>query len=101
MMGIKFVSFFASLLVSASALASDVRYAIIQLDGAGHRVLVTDVPIASGASVSIQYPGGKRGTACCKRLAALVAASAITFAYFKFEKVRQPSLGTSSGEALI
>ena len=60
---------FACLLVSASALASDVRYAIIQLDGAGHGVLVTDVPIARGASVSIQYPGGKHGTACCKRLA--------------------------------
>lgn len=70
MMGTKVISFFACLLVSASALASDVRYAIIQLDGAGHGVLVTDVPIASGASVSIQYPREKRGTACCKRLAA-------------------------------
>lgn len=70
MMGTKGVPLFSCLLVSASALASDVRYAIIQLDGAGHGVLVTDVPIASGASVSIQYPGEKRGTACCKRLVA-------------------------------
>jgi hypothetical protein len=70
MMGTKVVPFITCLLLSASALASDVRYAIIQLDGAGHGMLVTDAPLASGASVSIQYPGGKHSTVCCKRLAA-------------------------------
>ena len=56
------------MVVSGAAEASEVHYAIIQLDGAGHGLFITDAPLASRDSVDIQYPVDKQGTACCKRL---------------------------------
>ena len=68
MMGTKFFAFLACLIVTGVAAASDVRFAIVQLDGAGHGVLIADAPLAKGASVDIQYPTARHGAACCKRL---------------------------------
>lgn len=69
MMVTKLLTLLACTLVSGTALSSDVRYAIIQLDGFGHGMLVTDSPLEHGVSVDIQYPGTQSGAACCKRLA--------------------------------
>lgn len=68
MMGTKLFAFLACLIVSGVAVASDVRFAIVQLDGAGHGVLITDAPLVSGTVVDIQYPAARQGAACCKRL---------------------------------
>lgn len=69
MMVIKLLTFLACMLASGPAMSAEVRYAIIQLDGFGHGMLVTDSPLESGASVDIQYPRVQSGAACCKRLA--------------------------------
>lgn len=68
MMGTRLFAFLACLIVSGAAVASDVRFAIVQLDGAGHGVLITDAPLVKGTFVDIQYPAAKHGAACCKRL---------------------------------
>lgn len=70
MMGTKLLTLLACVLLSGAALASEVRFAIIKLDGAGHGLLITDMPLASGAFVHIQYPTAQQGAACCKRLSA-------------------------------
>lgn len=70
MMVTKFLALLACMLASGHAMPAEVRYAIIQLDGFGHGMLVTDSPLESGAAVDIQYPKIQSGAACCKRLAA-------------------------------
>ncbi len=68
MMGAKLAAFLVSFILSGTAAASGVRFAIVQLDGAGHGVLITDAPLVKGSVVDIQYPAAKHGAACCKRL---------------------------------
>lgn len=69
-MGINLISFLLCSMVVGAAAASDVRYAIIQMDGAGHGYLVTNAPLAQDESVHIQSPSAYRGIECCKRLVA-------------------------------
>jgi hypothetical protein len=70
MMGAKQGAFWLTLFLAGAATASELRFGIIQLDGAGHGVLIADAPLPKGASVDIQYPGAKHSAACCKRLTA-------------------------------
>lgn len=69
-MGTKLISLLVGLVTPGLAVASDVRYAIIRLDGAGHGVLITDAPLAPTALVDIQYPLRNNRAVCCKRLPA-------------------------------
>ena len=66
----KFITFMTFVLASSSAVSSDVRHAMVHLDGFGHGVLITDSPLGDQASVHIQYPLERGGAACCKRLTA-------------------------------
>lgn len=66
----KLITFMTFVLASSPVLSSEVRHAIIHLDGFGHGVLITDSPLGDQASVDIQYPSGQLNAACCKRLTA-------------------------------
>lgn len=46
------------------------HHGIVQLDGHGGIVLVTDAPIAPRSHVFVQYPGRASRPACCKKLPA-------------------------------
>lgn len=66
----KLITFMTFVLASSPVMSSEVRHAIIQLDGFGHGFLITDSPLGARASVDIQYPSDRRDAACCKRLTA-------------------------------
>lgn len=72
MMGIKFVLSISLFWASASACASgsDIQHGIIQLDGAGHAILIVAGPLGTDQSVYFQYPDARQQTVCCKRLSA-------------------------------
>lgn len=84
----KLLTLLACVLISGPALSSEVRYAIIQLDGFGHGMLITDSPLERGASVDIQYPGTQTDAACCKRLAAMDFNKASAESFLATDEIR-------------
>ena len=68
--GIKLLALWLCAMATGIASASDARYAIVQMDGAGHGHLIASAPLARGDSVHMQYPAAAGGSACCKRLMA-------------------------------
>jgi len=69
-MVIKLLALYLCGMAAGIASASELRYAIVQMDGSGHGHLIAAAPLVRGYSVHIQYPAAAGGSACCKRLMA-------------------------------
>ena len=46
------------------------HHAIVQLDGKGHGLLISEAPVAVGEPIAMQFPTAKRQPACCKAMEA-------------------------------
>ena len=68
MMGDRLIVGFAGLMLAGAACAAEVRYAIIQMDGAGHGAMVADSDLRPGDSVHVQYPDTQGTLRCCRRM---------------------------------
>jgi hypothetical protein len=64
------MTFFLCALATAPATATDVRHAIVQMDGAGHGYMITTNRLNRKDSVHLQHPTADGKVGCCKHLLA-------------------------------
>lgn len=67
-MAAKLLAFLLWLLLAQGAIAAQIDFGIVKLDGAGHGTLVTAKALHASGTVVFQFPNESGRTACCKRL---------------------------------